>query len=86
MVIDGALNNDGFTALLRSQDSGDTVRETFCVKFDARDLPKIAGNPGQANRFCNIHVGETSEGLPCVIESHRCYPSDPQGNNIARKV
>lgn len=86
MIIDGVLNDDGLTVFLCSRDSGRTVQEKFCVRFDARDLPNIAGVPDHTNRFCDISMGETSEGLRLVIESHRCYTADSQDNASVLKV
>ena len=86
VIIDGVLRDDGLTVFLRSPDSRRTLRETSCVRFDAQELPKIGDVPDHSNRFCDISAGETSEGLTLVIESHRCYAADSQGNASTLKV
>ena len=86
MIIDGDLNTDGLTMFLRSPDFGRTIREKFCIRFNAQELSKIGDVPDQSNRFCDVSAGETSQGLTLVIESHRCYASDSQGNASALKV
>jgi len=86
VIIDGVLNDDGLAVSLRSSNTGRTFREQFCVRINAQELPKICGVPHQTNRFCDVSAGETSEGLALVIESHRCYTADSQGNASASKV
>jgi hypothetical protein len=85
-TIDGTLNDDGLTVLLRSPDSGLTLREQVCVRFSPRELPTIGDVPNHTNRFCDISAGVSSEGRMLVIESHRCYMADSQGNASALKV
>lgn len=85
-TLDGVLNNDGLVVALRSPDHRCTFREQFCVRFSPQELPKIGGVPDHTNRFCDVSPGETSEGLPVVIESHRCYAADSQGNASTLKV
>ena len=85
-TIDGTLNDDGLTVLLRSPDSGRTLREQVCVRFSLQELPTIDGVPNHTNRFCDISAGVNSEGRMLVIESHRCYTADSQGNASALKV
>ncbi|KAF9644609.1 kinase-like protein [Thelephora ganbajun] len=80
VIIDGVLDDDRLTVSLRSPDSRRTLLERLCVRFNARELPKISGLPDHTNRFCDVSAGETSEGLGLVIESHRCYSADSQGN------
>jgi len=84
--IGGDLNTDGLTTFLRSSDLGRTIQEKFCVRFNAQELSKIGDFPDQSNRFCDLSAGETSEGRALVIESHRCYAADSQGNASALKV
>jgi len=86
VIIDGNLNTDGLTTFLRSLDIGRTIQKKLCVRFNAQELSKIGDVPHQSNRFCDVSAGETSEGLTLVIESHRCYAADPQGNAPALKV
>ena len=86
VIIDGVFNDDGLTVFLRSPDSGCMHLKIFCVRFEARELTKIAGFPDRTDRFCDISTGVTSEGLTLVIESHRCYEADPQGNALTLKV
>lgn len=86
MIIDGDLTTDGLTTFLRSPDIGRTIQKKFCVRFNAQELSKIGDVPHQSNRFCDVSAGETSEGLALVLESHRCYTADSQGNASALKV
>ena len=86
VIIDGVLNDDRLTVFLRSLNSRRTLREKSCVRFDARELPRIGDVPDHSSRFCDISAGETSEGLTLVIESHRCYAADSQDNAPALKV
>ena len=86
MIIDGVLKDNELTLFLRSPGSGRTLREKSCVRFDARELPKIDDFPDNSNGFCDLSAGETSEGLTLVIESHRCYAADSQGNASVLKV
>ena len=86
MTVGGVLNDDGLVVSLHSPDHGCTFREQFCVRFGPQELPKIGGVPEHTNRFCDVSPGETSEGLPVVIESHRCYAADSHGNAAALKV
>lgn len=86
MTIDGALEDSGLTVSLRSPDSNRTLQEQFCVRFSPRDLPEIGDVPDHTSRFCDVSTGETSEGLTVVIESHRCYTADSQGNASVHKV
>jgi len=85
-IIDGVLNDGGLTVFLRSPNSEHTLLQNFCVRFDARELPKIGGFPCHTTRFCDVFAGETSEGLALEIESHRCCEADSQGNAFALKV
>jgi len=86
VIIDGVLNNDRLVVALRSPDHRCTFREQSCVRFSPQELPRIGGVPDHTNRFCDVSPGETSEGLPVVIESHRCYTADSQGNASTLKV
>jgi hypothetical protein len=85
-IIDGVLNDEGLTVSLRSSNPRRTLQEQFCVRLNTQELPKISGVPDHTNRFCDVSAGETSEGLALVIESHRCYTADLQGNASASKV
>ena len=85
-VIDGVLNDDGLTVSLGSLDSRSATLKRSCVRFIGADLQTIADIPGHAHGFCDVLAGETGEGLRLVIESHRCYTSDLQGNASALKV
>ena len=71
-IIDGVLKDYGLTLSL--------------PRFDARELTKIDDVPSKFSGFCDISAGETSEGLTVVIESHRCYAADSQGNASVLKV
>jgi len=86
VTVDGILNNDGLVVALRSPDHRCTFREQSCVRFSPQELPKISGAPDHTNRFCDVSPGETSEGLAVVIESHRCYAADSQGNTPTLKA
>jgi len=86
VIVDGVLKDDGLSVSLRSSNPRRTLREQFCVRFNAQELPKIGDAPHHTNRFCDVLAGETSEGLALVIESHRCYTADLQGNAPASKV
>ena len=86
MTIDGVLNDDGLIVSLRPLGSKRALREKFCDRFSPQELPKICGVPESAGRFCDVTIGETSEGLALMIESHRCYAADTQGNASTLKV
>ena len=86
VTVEGILNDDGLTVSLRSLNSRSTPLKRFCVRFNDTELRTIGDIPGHNHEFCDVLAGETSEGLKLVIESHRCYASDLQGNASALKV
>ncbi|KAF9784461.1 hypothetical protein BJ322DRAFT_1021211 [Thelephora terrestris] len=86
VAIVGLLNDEQLTVSLRSLDSGSTLLERQCTRFNDQEFRIIGGTPGYAHGFCDVVAGETNEGLKLVIESHRCYEADPQGNASVRKV
>ena len=71
---------------LRSLNSRSTLLKRFCVRFNDAEFRTIGDIPGHNHEFCSVLAGETSEGLKLMIESHRCYASDLQGNASALKV
>ena len=86
VAIEGVLSSDGLTLLLCSHNSGCTLLKRFCVRFNDTELRIIIYPLGDGHKFYDVLVGETSEGLKLVIESHRCYTSDMQANASALKV
>lgn len=92
VTIGGALGDDGFTGGLSSPGFRCTpqkrsrVQKRPRVKPSLQALPKIGDVPDYTNRFCDVSAGVTSEGLTLVIESHRCYAADLQGNASVMKV
>lgn len=83
-VIDGVLNSDGLTVSLKSLDPGEFLSKQTFPRFDDQELRITDGIP-HGSRFCDLLAGETNEGLGLVIESHRFYEADPQGNARSRK-
>ena len=71
---------------MRFLDSGNTLLERKCARLDDREFRTVGNIPGHAHGFCDVFPGETKEGLKFVIESHRRYQVDPQGNAPALKV
>ena len=86
VTVDGVLNNKGLTVSLHSPDSGSILSERTCIRFDDRELCVTGDIPGHNHGHCEVLEGETNEGLGLVIESHRSYAADPEGNARARKV
>ncbi|KAF9784464.1 kinase-like domain-containing protein [Thelephora terrestris] len=84
-LIDGVLNKGGLTVSLRSPTSRETLLERTCTRVDEPELRIIGDIQGHAYGFCEVFAGETREGLKVVIESHRRYSADPQGNASALK-
>jgi len=85
-TVRGIFNEDGLVVSLCSPDYRCTFREQICVRFSPQELPKIGDVPDHTNRFCDVSPGETSEGLQVVIESHRCYAADSEGNASTLKA
>lgn len=86
VTVDGVLDDDRLVVSLRSPDYRCTFREQFCVRFSPLELPKIGGVPDHTNRFCDVSSGETSEGLPVVVESHRCYAADSNASTLKART
>lgn len=84
--IDGVLSSEGLTVSLKSLDSGGIISKQTFPRFDDQELRIIDDIPSNGSGFCDLLAGETNEGLGLVIESHRFYEADPQGNARAHKV
>ena len=64
---------------LHPLDSGSTLLTRTNRRFNGTELRTIGGTR-------DVLVGETSEGLRLVLESHRCHASDFQDTTSAPDV
>lgn len=86
VIIYGALDDEELTVSMRSLDSGSTLLERKCPRLNDREFRIVGDTPAHAHGFCDVFPGETNDGLKLVIESHRRYEVDPQGNAPVLKV
>jgi hypothetical protein len=88
--IAGVLDDNKLTVSLHSSGGPllkrGTLLKRICHRLNNQDVRIIGHIPGHTHGRCEVLAGETNEGLKLVIESHRCFEDDPQGNASAQKV
>ncbi|KAF9784466.1 kinase-like domain-containing protein [Thelephora terrestris] len=87
--IAGVLDDNKLTVSLHSSGGpllkrGNLLKR-ICHRLNNQDVRIIGHIPGHTHGRCEVLAGETNEGLKLVIESHRCFEDDPQGNSSAQK-
>jgi len=83
MTNSGALNDEALTGSPCS--FGSTPLERSSSRFDDQELRIADVIPEHARGLCEVLVDKTNEGPKVGIESHRRWPTDPQGNAPAVK-